>query len=116
MKTYLDLEAALATPFVHPGGAAATAHLLSSLKLGPGARALDLGCGTGATSQAGANTGAAVVAFERMPAMIAATRHRCPRVKLVRGDDDADLPFANGSFDAAWARLESWIFIGHRAP
>ena len=50
MSDYLDLEAALSTPFVHPGGAVATNYLFETLRLTAGDRALDLGCGTGATA------------------------------------------------------------------
>jgi SAM-dependent methyltransferase len=103
MTTYLDLEAALATPFVHPGGAVATAHLLSSLDLGPGVRALDLGCGTGATVAEAGRTGAAVIGLDLRPSMLAAARRRNGPLRLVRADLEAGLPFVDSSFDAVWA-------------
>jgi len=103
MTTYLDLEAALNTPFVHPGGAVATAHVLSSLGLGPGAVALDLGCGTGATALEASRAGAEVVGLDLRAAMLAAARRRHGSLRLVRADLDAGLPFDDAVFDAVWA-------------
>ena len=103
MTSYLDLEAALATPFVHPGGAAATAYLLASLRLVPGDRALDLGCGTGATAAEAARGGVAVVGLDQRAAMLAAARRRRASVGLVHADAGTGLPFADAAFDAVWS-------------
>ena len=100
---HLDLEASLATPHLHPGGASATAHLLASVRLTPDDLALDLGCGTGATARSAAASGATVVALDARPLMLATARRRRPRPALVRADAGAALPFADGAFDAAWA-------------
>ncbi len=103
MTTYLDLEAALATPFVHPGGAVATAHLLSNLDLEPGALALDLGCGTGATAAEATRAGTVVVGLDLRTAMLDASRRRCAPLRLIQTDIGAGLPFADAVFDAVWA-------------
>ena len=108
MACYLELEAALGTPFVHPGGARATDYLLTQLHLAAGDRALDVGCGSGATAREAAARGAAVVAVDIMPAMLKAACHRsrtsgASPVCYVRADAAAGLPFADASFDAVWA-------------
>jgi SAM-dependent methyltransferase len=100
---YLDLEAALATSFVHPGGKAATRLLLGDLGLGPGSSALDVGCGTGASAEHAARAGARVTGVDLRPAMLAAARRRAPTPDLVRTDLCRGLPFADAAFDAVWA-------------
>jgi len=104
---YLELEAALGTPFVHPGGAQATTYLLAQLHLAAGDRALDVGCGSGATARAAAALGVAVAAVDILPAMLAAARQRWRPgafpVWYVQADVAAGLPFADACFDAAWA-------------
>jgi len=101
MKTYLGIEAFLETGFVHPGGLTTTRRMLSAMELTGSDRALDLGCGTGATAGMAAATGAEVVAFERMPAMLASSLRWRWLIRRHR---------------KAWSQLESWIFIGDRAP
>lgn len=103
MTGYLDLEAALATPFVHPGGEAATAYLLAELGLSPQQRALDLGCGAGATAAEATRFGAVVTGLDSRPAMLAAANRRTTPFDLVFADASTSLPFADASFDAAWA-------------
>jgi len=103
MRSYLEFEAFLETKYVHPGGLATTRRMLSAMELTGSHRALDLGCGTGATAGMAAATGAEVIAFERMPAMLASTRRHCPSVSLVQGDARHRLPFTDDSFDAVWA-------------
>lgn len=110
MTSYLDLEAALATPFVHPGGAVATAHLLSSLDLEPGALALDLGCGTGATAAEASRAGTVVVGLDFRAAMLAASRRHCAPLGLVQTDICVGLPFADEVFDAVWAESVVALF------
>jgi SAM-dependent methyltransferase len=103
MTDYLDLEAALTTPWLHPGGAAATGHLLASLRLAENDRVLDLGCGTGATARRAARSGARPVGLDLRPAMLAAARRMSSELALVRAAAEPGLPFADHSFDAAWA-------------
>lgn len=57
--------------------------------LGPGARVLDLGCGTGATARAFASMGAGALEwcfFDNDPALLAAARLRHPRAETRLGD------------------------------
>ncbi len=103
MTDYLDLEAAFSTPWVHPGGASATTHLLAGLRIARGDRVLDLGCGTGATAVEAARSGARPIALDLRPAMLAAARRRSTELALIRAAADPALPFADGSFDAVWA-------------
>jgi len=105
---YLELEAALGTPFVHPGGAQATTYLLTQLQIAAGDRALDVGCGSGATARAVASLGVAVVAVDILPAMLVAASRRRPAagaapVWIVQADVSAGLPCADACFDAAWS-------------
>lgn len=108
MRSYLELEAALGTPAVHPGGAQATSYLITQIRVSAGSRALDLGCGSGATAQAVASLGVAVAAVDILPAMLEAASRRQPSpgaapVWIVLADVSAGLPFADECFDAAWS-------------
>lgn len=89
--------------------AAEKARSLELLALKPGARVLDVGCGTGLELEALAQIvgpGGQVVGLERSSALIAQARargrDRMSPVELVQGDA-GDLPFADGEFDACRA-------------
>jgi SAM-dependent methyltransferase len=114
MTDYLDLEATLATPWVHPGGATATRRLLDGLRLAPGDRLLDLGCGTGATAVQAARSGARPVGLDLRPAMLAAARRRSSELTLAWAAAEPVLPFADGSFDAACAESVVALLDPHR--
>jgi SAM-dependent methyltransferase len=108
VRSYLELEAALGTPAVHPGGTQATTYLLTQIHVAGGDRALDVGCGSGATARAVASLGVAVAAVDILPAMLVAASRRQPvlgaaPVWIVQADVAAGLPFADASFDAAWS-------------
>jgi SAM-dependent methyltransferase len=108
VRSYLELEAALGTPAVHPGGTQATTYLLTQIHVAGGDRALDVGCGSGATAQAVASLGVAVAAVDILPAMLVAASRRQPvpgaaPVWIVQADVAGGLPFADASFDAAWS-------------
>ena len=108
MRCYLELEAALGTRAVHPGGTQATTYLMTQIHIGAGDRALDVGCGSGATARAVASLGVAVAAVDVLPAMLVAASRRRPAagaapVWTVQADVSAGLPFADACFDAAWS-------------
>lgn len=67
-----------------------------------GARALDVGCGTGICTAWLAQQGLEVTGLDRDPAMLAAARAKAPEARLLEGDATA-LPFAEGEFDLAVA-------------
>jgi len=108
MRSYLELEAALGTRAVHPGGTQATTYLMAKIHVTAGDRALDVGCGSGATARAVASLGVAVAAVDLLPAMLVAASRRRPTagaapVWTVQADAAAGLPFADACFDAAWS-------------
>ncbi|MFF1509624.1 SAM-dependent methyltransferase [Streptomyces sp. NPDC058326] len=90
------------------------------LRVGPGSRVLDLGCGTGRPALRIADrTGADVTGISishkqvERATVLAADRDLTDRVRFERADA-MDLPFAAGSFDAVIA-LESIIHMPDRA-
>ena len=74
--------------------------------VGPGQRLLDVGCGPGAlTAELVERAGAAAVsAVEPSGSFAAAVRERLPGVDIRVGQAE-ELPFADGTFDAALAQL-----------
>ncbi|GAA0911425.1 SAM-dependent methyltransferase [Streptomyces thermoalcalitolerans] len=94
--------------------------LTDRLRIGPGSRVLDLGCGTGRPAlRIAARTGADVTGIsvshkqiERATAAVAG-HDLADRVRFERADA-MDLPFAEASFDAVIA-LESIIHMPDRA-
>ncbi|MFB8380496.1 class I SAM-dependent methyltransferase [Streptomyces rubiginosohelvolus] len=74
--------------------------LLDAAEAGPGARVLDVGCGSGSVSAAAVARGASVYAADAEPGMVAATRRAVPGVAahIARLPE---LPYANDTFDAA---------------
>ena len=104
MPDFLALEAYLGGDFLHPGGRTATEALLKRLDLPPGARVLELGCGTGATACLMAREKRVqVVALELSPVMLMAAQARSGSVFLVRADVSRRLPFPTAVFDAVYA-------------
>lgn len=80
--------------------------LIAAAGVGPGQRALDVGCGTGAlTEQLVQLLGAEhVAAADPDPAAVAATRARLPDIHVVCAPGE-ELPFADGEFDAVLSQL-----------
>lgn len=70
-----------------------------ALALRPGERVLDLGAGTGVSTEELARSGAYVVGVDLSLGMLAVGRRTRPHVPLVAGDALA-LPFPDGTFDA----------------
>jgi len=93
-------ESAAAT---YDGFAGATrlfvARLVQAAGAKPGARLLDVACGTGVAARQAAKAGADVTGLDFSPAMLATARSLHPHIAFHAGDAEA-LPFADASFDA----------------
>lgn len=87
----------------YDGFAAATAlfvdPLLQAAGVKPGARLLDVACGTGVASGQAAAAGARVTGVDFSPEMIAEARRRHPAIEFQAADAEV-LPFPGASFDA----------------
>ncbi|NED02724.1 class I SAM-dependent methyltransferase [Streptomyces sp. SID6648] len=90
-EAYADTYAHLCA---HPSAA-----LLDAAEVGPGARVLDVGCGSGTVSAAAVARGASVYAADADPGMAAATRRAVPGVAahIARLPE---LPYPDDTFDA----------------
>lgn len=90
----------------HRSGSEALVKELADLaSLTSGARALDIGCGTGTTSVAfQAITGAEVWAIDKSAEMLSHAQRKSDKVTFVRADAHC-LPFRAGTFDFAYAVL-----------
>jgi ubiquinone/menaquinone biosynthesis C-methylase UbiE len=85
-------SARLASPFADFAGAAA------------GQRVLDVGAGTGMLTRELLDRGCEVAAAEPSPEFCAALRERYPAIEVAQAPAE-ELPFPDGSFDAALAQL-----------
>jgi ubiquinone/menaquinone biosynthesis C-methylase UbiE len=91
---------------LHIGGWRATEELLDGLGIVPGTRALDVGCGLGATARTlAARHGAVVEGLDLTPEFVEVARELTRRtgvadVAFTLGDG-AELPFDDASFDLA---------------
>ncbi len=77
----------------------AVAWLVEHLRIGPGARVIDLAAGTGKLTRLLTPTGATVVGDEPVAGMRSGFVAMCPGVPLVASTAEL-LPFANGAIDA----------------
>jgi SAM-dependent methyltransferase len=82
--------------------AAAIEPLLDAAGVTRGARLLDAACGPGILAAAAAARGARVTGLDLAEGMLAEARRRHPEIEFVHGDVE-QLPFPDGSFDAAVA-------------
>ncbi len=76
----------------------------------PGARLLDIGCGTGALLELTVARGATGVGVDISPAMVAAAAKRIPRAEFVVADAQTDDLAAHGPFDAVVSRFGVMFF------
>jgi SAM-dependent methyltransferase len=97
--------------------AAATAEIVALLEswalIGPGRRALDLGCGIGRLTEALARLGAEAVGVDMVPGMLAAAAARCaglPGAHLVLTDGRGLAAFADAAFDLVLA-VDSFPYL-----
>ena len=71
---------------------------LDSLRIRPGDRLLDVGCGTGEFCRRAHGRGASVVGFDATPQFLEIAKRRCPECTFDEGDMEA-LPYRNAEFD-----------------
>lgn len=81
-----------------------TRALARLLNLQPGARYLDVGCGTGNYTVALQSLGARMCGLELTDTMLAKARSKSERVRWIQGNAEA-LPFPNQCFDGAIATV-----------
>lgn len=72
--------------------------VLERLRVGPGTRLLDVGCGAGRFCRLAADRGARVHGIDATPALLAFARERVPGADLRQGDLQF-LPFPDAAFD-----------------
>jgi len=72
--------------------------VMERLRVGPGTRYLDAGCGAGLAAQLAEGRGAHVSAFDASDSLLAIARTRLKDAVIRRGDLEK-LPFEDGSFD-----------------
>jgi SAM-dependent methyltransferase len=77
----------------------ARAAILDALRLGPGDRLLEIGCGGGLLLRDALASGAAATGLDHSEEMVRLARERAPGADVVRGSAER-LPFADGSFTA----------------
>lgn len=89
--------------------------LAEAAGIGPGARVLDVGCGTGVAALAAvgrAGSGGQVTGIDINPAMLAVARRKSATVRWIEAPAEA-LPFADESFDAVLCQF-ALMFLADR--
>jgi len=74
--------------------------VLAKLRVSPGTKLLDIGCGAGGGLLAARELGAEVAGLDAAETLVAIARRRLPHARIECGEMEA-LPFGNESFDAA---------------
>src|SRR5436190_5101285 len=83
------------TEIQEPAQGALYEGVLEALRLEPGMRLLDAGCGSGVFAEIAAKAGAKVSGLDAAPALIERARQRVPEADFTVGDLEA-LPYADG--------------------
>jgi SAM-dependent methyltransferase len=89
-----------------------TGRLAGALKLAPGDKVLDVGCGTGAFAIEAARRvqpGGSVAGLDRNEGMLAVARRKASAIDWRSGRAEA-LPFADGAFDAVGSQFALMFF------
>ncbi len=88
---------------IRPGGFAITKRAISFCSFAPGARVLDVGCGTGATVEyLRDNYQLDAVGVDPSPVLLEQGRKRCPGLPLIEAAGE-NLPFGDGEMDGVLA-------------
>lgn len=74
--------------------------ILDALRLRPGDRLLEIGCGGGLLLRDAVTSGAAVTGLDHSEDMVRVARERAPRAEVILGHAE-ELPFADDAFTAA---------------
>ncbi len=99
-ETYRMLAAREDTYWWHLSRRGLSVRLLRHCAIQQGSRWLDLGCGTGGNLPLSESFGNSVaVGFDLSPLALSIARDKKPRARLIRGDLNNALPFADGTFD-----------------
>ncbi|ANS74188.1 hypothetical protein AWM70_06000 [Paenibacillus yonginensis] len=110
---YAEIIALTGEGAAHPGGFEGTVKLLESIQVPPGAKLLEVGCGTGRTACYLASLGFMVTAVDQNPRMLAKARARARveevEVQFLEGDV-LHLPFQDKTFDFVFAESVT-IFV-----
>jgi hypothetical protein len=109
----------LAEDIFHPGGEALSRKTVEAMNLPPGARIVELGCGTGTTAQLLAKDfGLQVSAIDRSAANVERAKARFgalqPAARFTCADAQS-LPFEDGIFEAALAECTFSLFPDQKA-
>lgn len=115
---YPVLLARLGEGSAHPGGFQATRELIDRIKLPPGTKVLEVGCGTGRTSCYLASLGYDVTALDQNEAMIEQAKRRARQtgvpLRIVQADA-ASMPFPDAAFDVVFVESVTAFTKGNSA-
>ncbi|GBF35222.1 hypothetical protein DCCM_4345 [Desulfocucumis palustris] len=100
---------------IRPGGFYLTGRALGYCAFGPGAKILDVGCGTGATVEYLIDNGLDASGIDRSGVLLEAGRLRNPGLPLIQARGES-LPFADSEMDGIFAECSlSLMSDTHRA-
>jgi SAM-dependent methyltransferase len=85
--------------------------IVAGMRIRPGTRLLDAGCGSGLFCRIAADAGADVAGIDASPELLEIARERTPAAEFVLGDFEA-LPWPDGSFDVVTG-IAAFSFTGN---
>ncbi len=92
----------LMAPLIAQGNRALNDWTVRTLAIQPGERVLDVGCGAGQGLASAAGCGGTAVGIDISPVMLRSARRALGLEHIARADAN-DLPYADGTFSAAYA-------------